>query len=62
MIDFARFALESGPHEDGHAVYVSTLLLLVMIAVSLNLAHFLHHKGVTFLNESAIFILFGIYH
>ena len=59
MLDFARFKMEAGEPVDEHATYVSTLLLLTMIAVALNLAHFLHHKGITFLNESAIFILFG---
>ena len=58
MLDLTRFTMQSD-HENAHAAYISTLLLLTMIAVALNLAHFLHHKGVTFLNESAIFILFG---
>lgn len=42
------------------STFVASLLMLTMIAVCLNLAHFLKHKKFNLLSESAIYILFGI--
>jgi hypothetical protein len=44
---------------DNHTAFIAAFLLLVMIALALNLGHYLKHKNFTYLSETAIYILFG---
>lgn len=46
----------------GETAFIAALLLLVMITLSMNLAHYLKHKNFTYFGETAIYILFGIIH
>ena len=49
----------AGGHES--TVYIASFLLLVMITLSMNLAHYLKHRNFTYLGETAIYIIFGMY-
>jgi hypothetical protein len=47
--------------EHERQTFVSVFLILSMMVTTLNVGHYLKHKNFTFLSESAIFILFGIW-
>jgi hypothetical protein len=53
----------TGTHSSaGHesTVFIASFLLLVMITLSMNLAHYLKHKKFSYLGETAIYIIFGM--
>lgn len=51
--------LAAPDHQASTSVFVTALLLLVMITLAMNLAHYLKHKKITYFGETAIYILFG---
>ncbi|KAI8893749.1 Sodium/hydrogen exchanger family-domain-containing protein [Globomyces pollinis-pini] len=57
---FSNGTVPAHAEHSEHDTFVAALLLLMMITLAMNLAHYLKHKEFKYLGETAVYILFGL--